>query len=137
MSNYQMTAHIYSSTPATSRAVFPGSLGNATSPDYGDNNYSICYNGFVIVSPPNLMPLGFYLAPVPSNPKNEVDVWINTQQWHGQPLVQVVQTGGSFTPSSDNSLSMPLTGYIQLDIYANTLTQVYRKPNNSYWSPPS
>ena len=34
---------------------------------------------------------GFYLAPVPTDPKNQVDVWIHSQQRHGQPLVQVVQ----------------------------------------------
>ena len=96
-----MTAHIHSSTPNTSRAVFPGSLGNANDPRYNQYEYSIYYNGFVIVSTPWIIPEGFYLAPVPTDPKNQVDVWFHPQQFHGQTLVQVVQSDGSFAKSSE------------------------------------
>ena len=76
---------------------------------------------------------GFYLAPVPTDPKNQVDVWIHSLQFHGQPLVHVVQSGRSFLMSSGNSANMPLNGYIRLDMYANTLTQIYRNLENFYW----
>ena len=70
INNNQMTAHIYSSTSNTSRAVFPGNLVNTGDPRYNNNNYSIYHNGFVIASPKFIYSLGLYLAPVPSDPKN-------------------------------------------------------------------
>ena len=74
--------------------------------------------------------MGFYLALVRMDPKTQVDVGIHSQQWHGRPLVQVVQTDGSFTMSSENSADMPLNGYIRLDVYTNTLTRIYEIPDN-------
>ena len=47
ITNYQMTAHIYSSTPNTSRAVDPGSLG-VDAARYIDPTYSLLYSGFVV-----------------------------------------------------------------------------------------
>ena len=102
-----MTAHIYSSTPNTSRAVDPRSLGVNDAGRYNDPTYSLYYNGFVVATTPFITPLGFYLAPVPRNPKNPVDIWIHSPKWHGQPLVQAVQTAGSLTKSSNNSALMP------------------------------
>ena len=127
-----MTAHVYSSVPVNSRAVYPVSLGSSPT-RYSDPNYGLYYNGFVIVSSPFVRPPGFYLAPVPSNPQNQVDVWIHSLPWHGRPLVQVVQSEGSFTQSSDDGAAMPLNGYIKLDMYMNTLTQIYENPWNSNW----
>ena len=123
-----MTVHIYSSHSSNSRAVLPGSLGS-TDPRHNYNNYSLlfCYNGVVHVTSPLIDPLGFYLAPVPSDRLNQVDVWFPSPPWHGQPQVQVAQSGGSFTQSFEDSLDMPLNGYLKLDMYANTLTQLYKK----------
>ena len=59
VSNYHMTAHIYSSHALNSRAVLPGSLGSGD-PRYGDNIYSLFYNGVVVVSSPFINPLGIY-----------------------------------------------------------------------------
>ena len=73
-------------------------------------------------------PLGIYLAPVPSNTYNEVDVWFHSPPWHGHPLVQVVQSEGSFTKSFEDTINMPLNGDLILDMYANTLTQHYKHP---------
>jgi len=78
-------------------------------------------------------PNGIYLAPVPSNPKNQVDVWIHSLPWHSRPLVQVVQSAGSFSQSFDEAAAMPLNGWIKLDMYMNTLTQIYKNPYNPYW----
>jgi len=140
--NYQMTAHIYSSTNHTSRSVFVGSLGLDSS-RYNDPNNSIYYSGFVVVTSPLITPLGMFLAPVPTDPTNKVDVWVRSYEWHGQPLIQVVQSEGSFTratvgaPGSYNppieADYMPLDGYIQLDMYSNTLTQIFRNPYNPNW----
>ena len=139
--NYQMTAHIYSSTPATSRQVFVGSLG-LNSSRYDDPNNSIYYSGFVVVTSPLVTPLGMFLAPVPSDPTNKVDVWVRSLPWHGQPLIQVVQSEGTFTRATftpgfyDPPIEadyMPLDGYIQLDMYSHTLTQIYRNVENPDW----
>ena len=73
-----------------------------------------------------MTPEGFYLAPVPTDPKNQLDVWVHSQQFHGQPLVQVVQSDGSFATSSENNANMPLNGYIRMDMYVTTLTQIYK-----------
>ena len=121
--------HIYSSHAINSRAVLPGSLGSGD-PRYSNNNYNLFYNGCVIVSSPFINPLGIYLAPVPSNTYNEVDVWFHSAPWHGHPLVQVVQSEGSFTESFEDRPNMPLNGYIKLEMYANALTQLYKHP---YW----
>ena len=84
-----------------------------------------------------------FLAPVPTDPTNQVDIWVRSYQWQGLPLVQVVQSEGSFTratvgvPGSYNppieADNMPLDGYIQLDMYSNTLTQIFRNQYNPTW----
>ena len=122
-----MTAHIYSSHALNSRAVLPGSLGSGD-PRYSHNNYSLFYNGFVLVPSPCINPLGLYLAPAPSDPLNQVDVWFHSPIWHGQPLVHVVQSEGCFTKSFENRVNMPLNGYLKSDLYANTLAQMYKNP---------
>ena len=45
---------------------------------------------FVFASSLFINPLGLYLALVPSDPKNQVDIWIYTQNHQSQHLVQVV-----------------------------------------------
>ena len=128
ITNYQMTAHIYSTVPWNSRSVFPETLGSTSI--HTDSNYSIYYNGSVVVSSPFVRPLAFYLAAVPSNPQNQVDIWIHSPPWHARPLVQVVQYEGSFTKSFGEGAAMPSDGYIKLDMHTNTLTQVYQNPWN-------
>ena len=123
-----MTAHIYSTVLWNSRSVFPETLGSTSR--FTDSNYSIYYNGFVVVSSPFVRPLGIYLALVPSNPQNQVDVWIHSHPWHSRPLVQVVQSAGSFSRSFDEADAMPLNGYSKLDMYTNTLTQMYKIPGS-------
>ena len=131
--NYEMKIHLYSSTSWSSRSVFPGSLGTDPS-RYNDPNNSIYHNGFVVTTSPFVNPLGVFLAPVPSDPQNNVDIWFRSYMWHGRPLIQVTQTAGSFTATTDvNQQNMPLDGYIQLDMYSNTLTQIYRNVYNVYW----
>ena len=97
-----MAAHIYSLVRWNSRAVDPGSLGTSRG-RYIDNNSSMCYNAFVLITSPFVRPLGIYLAPFPSNPQNQVDVWIHSHPWHSRPLVQVVQSAGSFSRSFDEA----------------------------------
>ena len=110
-----------------------GSLGNDPS-RYFNTSYSIYHNGFAVVTSPFVNPLGIYLAPVPSDPQNNVDIWFRSYMYHGYPLIQVSQTAGSFTFITDvNQQNMTLDGYIQLDMYSNTLTQNYRKLYNVYW----
>ena len=54
--------------------------------------------------------------------------------YHGDPLIQVSQTAGSFTPTTHViNGSMPLNVYIRLDTYSNTLTQIYRNYDDPYW----
>ena len=129
MNNFQITAHIHSLVPWNSRAVDPGSLGTSRG-RYIDNNCSIYYNGFIVVTSPFVRPLGIYLASVPSNPQNRVDVWVHSHPWHSRPLVQVVQSAGSFNQSFDDANAMRLNGYIKLDMYMNTLTQIYINPGS-------
>ena len=102
-----MTTHIYSSHAINSRAVLPGSLGSGD-PRYSNNTYSLFYKGFVILSSPFINPLGIFLALVPYNTYNEVDVWFHSLPWHGHPLVQVVLSEGGFIKSFEDSLNMPL-----------------------------
>ena len=129
-----MKLHLYSSTIRTSRACFPDSFGpNLALRD--DANYSIFHNGYVVVSSPFVSALGAYLTPVPTDNENQVDVWIQSYMWHGYPLVQVSQTDGSFVRGTATILpELLLSGYVKLDMYANTLTQLYRYPHNVYWT---
>ena len=100
-------------------------------------------SGFVVVTSPFVTPLGMFLAPVPTDPTNKVDVWVRSHQWHGQPLIQVVQSEGTFTRATVGAPgfydppieadNMPLDGYIQLDMYSTTLTQIYRNVENPIW----
>ena len=122
--------HLHSSTPSTSRAVFPGSLGAPTSSLYNDDNYSLFHNGFVIINSPFVSPLGVYLAPFPTDNRNNVDIWVHSLPYDGVPLIQVPQTNGSFTKQFVDYDAMPLEGYIKLDMFSNFLSQVYRNPHN-------
>jgi hypothetical protein len=131
--NYEMKVHLYSSTTSHSRSVDPFHW-ELIPLDISNTDYSIFHNGFVVVTSPFVSPLGVYLASVPSDPQNNVDIWIRSYMFHGYPLIQVSQTAGSFTPTTNViNGSMPLQGYIKLDMYSNTLTQIYQNPNNPYW----
>ena len=129
-----MKIHLYSSTSGTSRACFPDSFG----PNIAlrnDNNYSLFHNGYAVVSSPFVSALGVYLSPVPSDNRNEVDIWVHSYMYQGYPLIQVSQAVGSFTKDTTTVLTaMPLSGYVKLDMYSNTLTQLYRNRYNVYWS---
>jgi hypothetical protein len=128
--NYELIIHLYSSTPWASRACFPDSFG----PNLAlrsDINYSLFHSGYVVVSSPFVSAAGVYLSPVPSDNRNQVDIWVQSYMYHGYPLIQVYQAVGSFTKDTSTILTaMPLSGYVQLDMYANTLTQLYRNPYN-------
>ena len=101
-----------------------------------DANYNLFHNGYVVVSSPFVSALGAYLTPVPSDNRNQVDVWIHSYMFHGYPLIQVSQTLGSFTRDTSSYLTaLPLNGFVKLDMYGNTLIQVYRNQYNTYWSP--
>ena len=128
--NYNMMVHLHSSTPTTSRAVFPGSLGSPSSSLYDDVMYSLFHNGFVIANSPFVIPIGVYLSPVPTDNLNNVDIWIHSQPYHGVPLIQVSQTAGSFTKNFVDYAEMPLEGFIKLDMFSPLLTQIYRNPHN-------
>ena len=83
----------------------------------------------------HLSALGVYLSPVPSDNRNQVDIWVHSYMYHGYPLIQVSQAVGSFTKETITVLTdMPLLGYVKLDMCANTLTQLYRNPHNVYWT---
>ena len=133
--NYEMKIHLYSSTSGASRACSPISCGpDLTKKNY--NNYSLFHNGFVVVSSPFVSAFGAYLTPFPSDNRNQVDIWIHSYMFHGYPLIQVSQTAGSFTRDTATIVSsLPLNGVVKLDMYANTLIQVYRNQYNTYWSP--
>ena len=128
--NYEMKIYLYSSTPGASRACFPDSFG----PNIAlrsDNNYSLFHNGYVVVSSPFVSALGIYLSPVPSDNRNQVDIWVHSYMYHGYPLIQVSQAVGSFTKDTTTVLTeLPLLGYVKLDMFSNTLTQIYRNPYN-------
>ena len=97
-----------------------------------NNNYSLYYNGYAVMTSPFTVALDVYLAPFPTDAKNKVDIWIKSFPFHGKPLIQVSQSEGSFSISSVMQDSIPLEGYTRLDAYSNTLTRVYRNPNNDY-----
>ena len=128
-----MKIYLYASTTGTSSACFPDSFGpDLTKKD--DNDYSLCHKGYVVVTSPFVSALGVYLTPVPNDNRNQVDIWKQSDMWHGYPLVQVSQTDGSFTKDTSTIVSsLPLNGFVKLDMYANTLTQLYRNVYNTYW----
>ena len=122
--NCDMKIHLYSSTQNHSISVDYGALGTDPS-RYFNTSYSIYHNGFVVVTSPFVIPLGVYLSSSPSDPQNNVDICIASYRYHGHPLTQVSQSAGSFTPTTNIiNGSMPLNGYVKLDMYSNTLTEI-------------
>ena len=113
-----------------SRAVFPGSLGSSSPSLYSNVNYSLFHSGFVVTTSPFIAPLGVYLSPVPTENLYNVDVWIHSLPYHAVPLIQVSQADGYFTKDFVDYVDMPLAGFVKLDMYANTLTRIYRNPRN-------
>ena len=74
-----------------------------------DENYSLFHNGFVRVYTPFVSPLGVYLTPVATDNRNNVHVWIQSDMYHGYPLVQVSKTAGGFTKDTATVLTtLPL-----------------------------
>ena len=92
------------------------------------------HNGYVVVTSPCASALGVYLTPFPTDNENQVDICIHSYMWHEYPLVQVSQTDGSFTKDTSTIVSsLPLNGFVKMDMYGNTLIQIYRNPYNTYW----
>ena len=130
--NYEMKIYLYSSTPWVSRRCFPESFA-AGSSLATDVNYSLFHSGYVEVTTAFVSPFGVYLTPVASDNQNNVDVWIQSYMWHGYPLVQVVQTDGSFTKDTSRIVTaLPLTGLVKLDMFSHILARVYSNPHNTY-----
>ena len=136
--NYQLSINIYSSNgyrlpnPGTqipylgsSRTEDSNSFVNGTLPSV----YGIFYSGFVNAISPFTTPLGVYMGTT-SDPLNKVDIWIQSYPWHGQPLVQVSQTTGSFSYNFSQQFALPNTGLIKLDMIQCTPTFLYKNINN-------
>ena len=131
--NYQLTTYIQSSHANFSRSIFPGSLENIlSSPIFDNNNTSLFHSGYVVTTSPFIQPWGIWLSPVVSDNRNYVDVWFRAHQWSGPILCQITQITGNFTRSTEAYDEMPRNGFVQLDMYANTLTQIYKNPYNEY-----
>jgi hypothetical protein len=134
LQNYQVNINLYSSNGAvningkyfgSSRSVDPGSGGT-------NQNYyktGIFHNGFVNIISPFVNPCKVYLG-LTSDPLNNIDIYIKSSAYHGVPLINVSQSNGSFTKDFAQLDALPLTGYIQLDSYQNTLTKLYKNPYN-------
>jgi len=89
------------------------------------------YSGFAQVTTPFSTALGVYLG-CTLNPLNTVDIWIKSHPCHGVPMVQVLQTEGTFNKNFGGwSGQLPVTGYAQLDMYSTTLVNVYKKSKYS------
>jgi len=96
----------------------------------------IYYNGFVICHSPFVTPLGVYLG-MTDTPLYSVDIWIQSYQVHGIPLISNVQSSGSFTKltaTSTKSSSLPATGYTQLDVYSPSLVHTMKNHKNTFFS---
>ena len=135
LQNYQLNINLYSGNGkmlngalvGASRAVDPGSGGTNTAIYTAGG---IFHNGYVVVSTPFTTPLTVLLG-LTTDSLNTVDVWIQSYPLHGVPLVQVTQTAGYFTRAFPVPFaSMPLWGWTMLDIYSNTLTQIYKNLYN-------
>jgi hypothetical protein len=134
MQNYQLNINLYSSNGGftsqgyvgSSRAVDPGSGGT----DPANYLNGIFHHGFVNCISPWTRPLDCYLGYVASDPLNKVDVWIRSYAWHGVPLIQATQTAGSWSRSFNKLDNIPLTGYIQLDMFQTALPILKKNRNN-------
>ena len=93
-------------------------------------NHDLFHSGYVITTSPYVQPWGIWLSSVESDNRNYVDVWFKCHSWSGPIICQVTQLTGSFTRSPEVYDIMPSDGYVQLDMYANTLTQIYKNPYN-------
>jgi hypothetical protein len=104
--NYQLSINIYSSNgyripnPTIVQIPYLGSSRAEDSNSYINGSlpslYGIFYSGFVNVISPFTNPLGVFMGTT-ADPLNKVDIWVQSYPWHGQPLVQVSQTTGSFS----------------------------------------
>jgi len=102
----------------------------SSSPIFDNNNTSLFHSGYVVTTSPFIQPWGIWLSPVVSDNRNYVDVWFRAHQWSGPILCQITQITGNFTRSTEAYDEMPRNGFVQLDMYANTLTQIYKNPYN-------
>ena len=100
--NYELSIHIYSGNGGlngqqvvgSARAFDPGSTNG------GPYAIGIFYSGYVVATTPHATPLYVYLGFVASDPLNQVDVYICSYAWHGNPLVSVHQSAGYFDQST-------------------------------------
>ena len=133
--NYELSIHIYSGNGGlngqwvvgSARAFDPGSTGG------GASTYAIgiFYSGYVVATTPHATPLHVYLGFVASDPLNQVDVYICSYAWHGNPLVSVQQSAGYFDQSTAGKfVNIPNPGVTKMDMYLNTLTSYDRNVNN-------
>lgn len=90
----------------------------------------IYHHGFVQCTSPYISPLACYLG-LTSDPQNKVDVWIQSYQYHGAPLIQVSQSFGSFDPTTTQTLPAMASsnGAVRLDMITNLPTFLYKNPN--------
>ena len=111
-------------------------MGSARAFDPGSTNggayaIGIFYSGYVVATTPHATPLYVDLGFVASDPLNQVDVYICSYAWHGNPLVSVQQSAGYFDQSTAGKfVSVPNPGVTNMDMYLNTLTSYDRNVNN-------
>jgi hypothetical protein len=82
--------------------------------DNGCFHYGFCSNNTKWARPLNV-----YLCPWLSNPTNNVDIWVRSTAYWGQPIVEVV-TNGTWEQSTAQSTQLPSTGWVVLPFQTNT-----------------
>jgi hypothetical protein len=124
VSNYQLTMNLYSSNGSSSVIVDP-----LTYPNYPPSS-GIYHHGFVQCTSPYVSPLACYLG-LTNDPQNKVDVWIQSYQYHGYPLIQVSQSAGTFDATTTQILPAmgSSNGAVRLDMITNLPTFLYKNPN--------
>ena len=69
--------------------------------------FELFHAGYVVISSPNYLPRGVYLAPIPFENQTGVDIWYESHPWTGPILLKVTQVQGSFTTFSYTPLTPP------------------------------
>ena len=122
--NYALDIHMYSSN-GTTRSFDFGSFAT------GGLGLGCNFSGYATVTCPysnpgggTTTPLGVYLAPTPSDPLNQVDVWVGAYIYYGNPIVTVsMAIGGSYDATPLCSQTLPSTGWINLETYKLNMTR--------------
>ena len=124
VTNYQLSINLYSSNGSSSVIVDPLTY-TGNPPSSG-----IYHHGFVQCTSPYISPLACYLG-LTSDPQNKVDVWVQSYQYHGKPLIQVSQSAGSFDPTTTQTLPAMASsnGAVRLDMITNLPTFLYKNSN--------